>query len=176
MCIVELANLGPETGIAYQVVMSETRDVSNPIQTAAARTAYLQRVPASPSPRGDAFGALIRESRQRKGWTQDRLVEESGVSRATITRWEAGDARRPDPEQVRAVCAALGIDPRLAAVALGYLTKEDIAPSGPRARLDPSIEEVIAILQDPNVPDATKADWVAYLKFLSDQRTRRAAG
>jgi transcriptional regulator with XRE-family HTH domain len=156
--------------------MTEARDVSNPIQTAAARTAYLQRVPASESPRGDAFGALIRESRQRKGWTQDRLVEESGVSRATITRWEAGDARRPDPEQVRAVCAALGVDPRLAAVALGYLSQEDIAPSGPRSRLDPTIEEVIAILQDPNVADEQKADWIDYLRFLRDRRNRRAAG
>jgi hypothetical protein len=88
-----------------------------------------------------------------------------------VTRWEAGDARRPDPEQVRAVCLALGIDPRQAAVALGYLTAEEIAPSaGGGQSLSDEEREVLAILRDAQVPSAEKAPLVDYLRFLGSQR------
>jgi transcriptional regulator with XRE-family HTH domain len=160
-----------ENDIAYQCLMTEARVVSESIQTAANRAAYGQRVPASNSTRGDAFGALIREGRQRKGWTQDRLVDESGVSRATITRWEAGDARRPDPEQVRAVCLALDIDPRRAAVALGYLSPDEAAPVvRDGTPLSAEETEILDILRNPEIPSRRKAALVELLRSLAEQR------
>lgn len=151
--------------------MRETRDVSGATQTTTLISTYRHRVPANDNPRGEAFANLIRDGRRAKGWTQDRLVEESGVSRSTVLRWEAGDASRPDPDQVRAVFLALGMDPRQAAVALGYLTPEEIAPpSGGTHALNEEEQEILAILRDPQVPSTEKAPLVSYLRFLRDQR------
>ncbi len=79
--------------------------------------------------RGAAFADLIHDARKRRGWSHDKLAEESGVGRTTIFRWEGGDAQNPTPDQIRAVCAALGIDPKQALLALGYLTDADLAPA-----------------------------------------------
>jgi transcriptional regulator with XRE-family HTH domain len=112
------------------------------------------------------FADLIRTGRQRRGWSQEDLERESGVSRSTLSRWERGLADRPEPEHVRAVCRALGIDPRRAAVALGYLTAEDL--SGPAASrpLPVEVAEVLAMLEDPKLPADDRAKWIDYLKFL----------
>lgn len=151
--------------------MREARNVSGTTQTTSLTSTYGHRVPANDNPRGEAFANLIREGRRAKGWTQDRLVDESGVSRSTVLRWEAGDASRPDPDQVRAVCLALGIDPRRAAVALGYLTSDEVAAMDSRGHpLSEEEEEILAILRDPQVPSAEKAPLVGYLKFLGSQR------
>lgn len=157
--------------------MFHARDVAQVTQTDPFPNTYRHDVPSPTNPRGAAFAALLREARRERGWTQDTLVEASGVSRSTILRWEGGDASRPDPDQVRAVCLALGIDPLRAAVALGYLTPEDLRPSGePRRPLDPTQEEVLDILQDPEVPAAEKAAWVEYLRYLRTQKGSRRAG
>lgn len=150
--------------------MYDTGDVSHVTQTTPHRRAYRPPVPGPPpNNRGEAFAALIREGRHNVGLTQDALVERSGVSRSTILRWESGDASRPEPEQVRAVCRALGLDPRRAAVALGYLEPEDLnPPNEPRAPLDANLEEVVTLLQDPGIPTAQKEAWVDYLRYLRE--------
>jgi ribosome-binding protein aMBF1 (putative translation factor) len=66
------------------------------------------------------FADLIVEARRHKGWDQETLAEQAGLSRTTISRWESGLASSPNPAQVRAVCAALDIDPKVAAQKLGY--------------------------------------------------------
>jgi transcriptional regulator with XRE-family HTH domain len=111
--------------------------------------------------------------------SQDALAEQSGLNRSTVIRWESGDASRPEPDQVRAVCKILGIDPRQAAVALGYLTPEDLGPPDTQGRqLDPSIVKVIEILEDPTVPAADKQPWIDYLLYLQAKarNERQAAG
>jgi transcriptional regulator with XRE-family HTH domain len=115
------------------------------------------------------FAALIRDGRRRKGWSQDDLEAESGVSRSTLSRWERGISDRPEPPHVRAVCLALGIDPRRAAVALGYLTPEEVRPPAGRP-LDPEIAEVLDLLQDPSVPVDEKREWIKYLRYLRQRR------
>lgn len=126
----------------------------------------------SDASRPPTFAELIVEGRRQRGWSQDELEAESGVSRSTLSRWERGLADKPEPAHVRAVCAALGLDPRRAAVALGYLTQEEV--DGDHPRLDPNIEEVLAILQDPAVPGAEKESWIDYLKFLQAKARNRA--
>lgn len=109
------------------------------------------------------FADLIRKARENRNWSQGDLEAESGVSRSTISRWERGLSDKPEPKHVRAVCRALGIDPRKAAVALGYLTPEEIAPATSRG-LDPEVEEILAIL--PGVPPEERKPLIDYLKFL----------
>ncbi len=113
--------------------------------------------------RGGRFAALIRTARKQAGMSQDDLAEQSGVSRSTMVRWEGGRAERPDPDQVRVVCRILGIDPREAAIALGFLTREE-AYGEPK--LNPKVEEVIQLLQDPAVSEEEKHQWIEYLRYL----------
>lgn len=133
------------------------------------RTPYSCVMADAPS----TFAELIANGRRRKNWSQEDLETHSGVSRSTISRWERGLADKPEPEHVRAVCAALGVDPRRAAVSLGYLTSEEIAGSTPL--LDPAVEEVLDILQDPAVSEDEKTSWIGYLKYLRDKAHRHAS-
>jgi transcriptional regulator with XRE-family HTH domain len=147
--------------------MYHARNVSCPEQTLPTLKPYFLPVTSPDRTRGAAFAALIREARDRKRWTQDRLVEESGLSRSTILRWEGGQVVNPKPDELRAVCTALGINPRRAAVALGYLTDEDLEPSTElRERLPADLEEVIEILRDPRIPSVAKEALMGYLRQL----------
>lgn len=38
------------------------------------------------------MGLRIRDARREKGWTQDRLASEVGVSRSAVAQWETGRA------------------------------------------------------------------------------------
>jgi transcriptional regulator with XRE-family HTH domain len=123
--------------------------------------------------RGARFGKWLRTIRERRGLSQRDLEERSGVAMSTISRWERGHADGPDPDHIRAVCAALGVDPREAAVVLGYLTHEEVY--GPPARsLSADLEVIAEILEDPAVPNDAKKEWIEYLKYLRDrtQKTR----
>jgi len=121
----------------------------------------LRKEPASP---GERFAALIRHARAEAGVSQEELAEGTGISRSQLIRWESGRIERPDPESVRAVCAALEIDPREAAVALGYLTHEEaFTPATP---LPPRMLEVLELLEDPAVPAEDKEKWIDYLVYL----------
>lgn len=117
----------------------------------------------------DAFANLIKAGRVRRGWRQEDLVAASGVSRRTLTRWEGGEADRPDLDQVRAVCIALGIRPIDAAIALGLLDADEIDQPPAPAPVDPRAEAIIDLLQDPDIPAAAKD---ALLTLVRQLRTR----
>ncbi|MBB3098917.1 transcriptional regulator with XRE-family HTH domain [Actinoplanes campanulatus] len=110
-----------------------------------------------------SFSSLVQDGRKTKGWSQDELEAHSGVSRATISRIERGLTDTPDADHVRALCRSLNIDPRQAAVSLGYLTLDEIQPLAP---LPPKIKEVLDILEDPRVSDTDKQQWIDYLVYL----------
>jgi len=121
----------------------------------------------------ESFADLIGNARRAKGWSQEDLEQESGVSRSTISRWERGLADRPEPQHVRSVCTALGIDPRRAAVALGYLTEEEISPGDDA--LPAEVEEVLQILQSGNISAESRREWINYLKYLQAASYRSQA-
>ncbi|NIL57119.1 helix-turn-helix domain-containing protein [Salinispora arenicola] len=73
-----------------------------------------------------AFARLLRVQRAKRGLRQQDVADASGVSLHTIMRWETGQSRSHQPAQVRAVCRALGINPLEVAVALGYLSEDEI--------------------------------------------------
>ncbi|QKW15305.1 helix-turn-helix transcriptional regulator [Verrucosispora sp. NA02020] len=116
---------------------------------------------------GNRFSRLLREYRVRVGLRQEDVADRSGVSLETISRWERGQVTNPKPEQVQAVCRVLGLSTVTAGVALGYLAPADVEhlPPPPR-RQDPTVEEAVSILEDPDMPDATKQAALSYLRYL----------
>ena len=53
--------------------------------------------------------ARIRELRQEKGWSQERLAEVAGMSRDGLSRIERGDRPAPRLETIASIAAALGV-------------------------------------------------------------------
>jgi transcriptional regulator with XRE-family HTH domain len=53
----------------------------------------------------------IKELRERRGLTQMELAKLSGVSRATIARYEAEEDRRPHPATVKRLAKVLKVKP-----------------------------------------------------------------
>lgn len=148
------------------------RSVSPPILTPSEQVVYRVDVAGiDDDTPGARLARVLREARHRKGWTQDDLVAESGVSAPTIKRWELGTAERPDPELVRAVFHALDLDIREAPVILGFVTREEMGlPPEPPRQFSGDIEEVIAILSSPKFSDAEKREWTAYLRYRAQQQ------
>jgi transcriptional regulator with XRE-family HTH domain len=112
------------------------------------------------------FADLLSEARKNKGWSQERLEAESGVSRSSISRYERRLTDVPEPDHVRALCAALDIDPRRAAVSLRYLTADEIEPVQP---LDPKLQAVVDTLRDPRLSDTDRDKWIDYLTYLASK-------
>lgn len=129
-------------------------------------------VPTAENP-GQNFARVIRNARAAKDWTMQQLADASGVSLPAIQRWEAGHATHPDPDQVRAVCLALGIDPRRAAIALGFLSPDEVGTI-----LGHNVPELLTLLRDPSVDSAAKAVALETLRASMDlsRRSREQAG
>ena len=120
------------------------------------------------------FGHLIKEARERLGWGQEDLAEAADVSRPTINRYEQAKTGSPDPETARKIFRALRLDPRRIPVILGYVTEDEMGlPPEPARVFSASVEEVIAILEDPTVDPGVKAEWVEYLRHRRNQLVHR---
>jgi transcriptional regulator with XRE-family HTH domain len=52
----------------------------------------------------------VKELREAKGWTQERLANEADVSRITVIRIESDDNKRIDYEVLEKLANALGVD------------------------------------------------------------------
>ena len=113
---------------------------------------------------------LISGTRKEAGLTQDQVCDVVGLSRSTLHRWESGTSERPDPDQVRAVCLALDVPPVEAAIALGYVYRDEVNGVLP---LEGDLIEVVDLLTDPMLPDAEREQWIDYLRFLRDRRRAR---
>lgn len=121
----------------------------------------------------DALGklaALIRVTRETRGWTQDELAEASGVSRPTIQRYEHRKTAVPQPDQLRRLFAALNIDVRRIPVVLGYVTAEEMGiPAEEPPPANASVAAIAAILADPQ----EDAEYKAYLVEMLQLALRR---
>lgn len=56
------------------------------------------------------LGAVIRDRRLERGWTQAHLAHEANVRQAQISAYERGEIKRPDPQTLYNLDAALGFD------------------------------------------------------------------
>lgn len=52
-------------------------------------------------------GTDLKTARDRRGWTMDELAQRSGVSKATISRIEAGEVSNPSNDTVASLETAL---------------------------------------------------------------------
>ena len=73
------------------------------------------------------FGEKLQKLRKARGWTQEELAQQMGVSRQSLSKWES-DAALPDTAHVVALSDLFG-------VSTDYLLRESTpdtaAPSGP---------------------------------------------
>ncbi|HET8626589.1 MAG TPA: helix-turn-helix transcriptional regulator [Thermomicrobiales bacterium] len=75
---------------------------------AAARAARVERLACAALWR--AAGALLRERREARGWSQQGLARRAGVPLGVVAQYELGEKRRPAPADWRRVTTALGLD------------------------------------------------------------------
>lgn len=55
----------------------------------------------------ETFGARLKRARQERGWTQEDLAFEAGVSQAMVSQYEA-DRFEPKASSLEALAATLG--------------------------------------------------------------------
>ncbi len=108
--------------------------------------------------------------RARRGWSQQRLADELGASRASVARWEGGTAS-PSPQQglaIRALCRGDAWPPQPAFAAHGsrrarrgeaLVEPDEPEVVRPRAQ-DPVLERLTSGNRFLTTPDATVASLV----------------
>jgi transcriptional regulator with XRE-family HTH domain len=62
-----------------------------------------------PQPPAD-FGGLIRQLRDQRGWTQERLAREAGITVTCISNIERGATRDPNSETIAGLAAAFDLE------------------------------------------------------------------
>jgi transcriptional regulator with XRE-family HTH domain len=68
-------------------------------------------VPARPQPFLRAIGALVRQERERRGWSQETLAAEAGVDRSYMSGVERG-VRNLSVLKLDAIARAVGVPAR----------------------------------------------------------------
>ena len=56
------------------------------------------------------FGGLVRQLRDARGWTQEKLAREADITVTSVSNVERG-ATKPSAETVEKLAAAFGLDP-----------------------------------------------------------------
>ena len=56
------------------------------------------------------FGALVRQLRDARGWTQEKLAREADITVTSVSNVERG-ATKPNAETVEKIAAAFGLEP-----------------------------------------------------------------
>lgn len=140
--------------VAYQA-----RDVAGLLRDS--RSGQHYRVPMPAEETGIMHLArLIKNRREELGWTQPDLAEAAGVSRPTVQRYETGKTRFPEPEAIRRIFRALGLDPIEIPVILGLVTHEELgrppAIQPVTRRVSPETEKIIKVLEANGVTDAER--------------------
>ena len=56
------------------------------------------------------FGSLIRLLRDERGWTQEKLAREAGITVTCLSNLERGATKEPNAETLERLAAALGLN------------------------------------------------------------------
>lgn len=92
------------------------------------------------------FGRRVAQLRNLKGWTQDRLADEVGVSRQQVQNWEYG-LKGTTTKRLLSLCNALGVTPEQFWDS-DYTPGDDLFSAG-EAHHAPTIDSVL----DRGVPE-----------------------
>src|SRR5436305_12081681 len=57
------------------------------------------------------IGELVRQLRDQRGWTQERLARQAGITITCLSNLERGATRDPNIETVVGLAAAFGLEP-----------------------------------------------------------------
>jgi transcriptional regulator with XRE-family HTH domain len=57
------------------------------------------------------FGGLIRQLRDQRGWTQEQLAREAGITITCLSNLERGATKEPNAETISGLAAAFGLQP-----------------------------------------------------------------
>jgi transcriptional regulator with XRE-family HTH domain len=77
------------------------------------------------TPESAALGRQIAGLRQRAGLSQEQLANRAGVHKSVVSRFEAGEFRRPQPDKLARMAEALSADLEDFYALIGYA-----APAG----------------------------------------------
>jgi transcriptional regulator with XRE-family HTH domain len=95
----------------------------------------------------ETLGARVRELRLARGWSQQRLADETGLCKDAVTRIERG-TRKPRLETLKQIAAAVGLP----------LTKLiDFDETAPQERASDSHAQLLQRLLDDLDPQLTEA-------------------
>jgi transcriptional regulator with XRE-family HTH domain len=118
------------------------------------------------------FGSFVRAAlegaRIQRGWTVAAVLDATGVGKSTLYRWlNAEWVDDPQPAKVRDFCDGLDI-PVDQAFRILWPAKADKPETREPAPMDPGVEELLRLLNDPRVPETDKAYIRANLRFIAD--------
>jgi transcriptional regulator with XRE-family HTH domain len=65
----------------------------------------------SSDPHASSIGALIRQLRDERGWTQARLANQAGITITCLSNLERGATHDPNIETIAGLAAAFGLQP-----------------------------------------------------------------
>ena len=74
---------------------------------------------------GTTLGQRIREAREARGWSQLRLGESVGVSRAAVSQWESGESKGLRPENLVAAARALAVNVEWLVTGVGAMRPDE---------------------------------------------------
>ena len=57
------------------------------------------------------FGGLIRRLRDERGWTQEKLAREAGITITCLSNLERGATKEPNAETISGLATAFGLQP-----------------------------------------------------------------
>jgi transcriptional regulator with XRE-family HTH domain len=160
----------PSSAIALQTPRSTASYVTLMRQVEGIFGAYDAEVAADePEERpGIPLAKLIKDARALKGWTQEKLAIEAGVTRQTVSRYEGGHTN-PMAKEARRLCRALDIDAREIPIALGYVTRDELGLPPKAPAIHPELLRVHRFLIDEEFPGPWRTELLADVKSAVDR-------
>ena len=98
------------------------------------------------------MGEKILNMRKARGWSQEELAEQIGVSRQAVSRWESGTAK-PDADKILAICDQFG-------VSADYLLRENLSEK------KDGQESICISANQPRMPVVTPVQILGILMIL----------
>ena len=111
-------------------------------------------------------GAIIKQARTEKGFTQEELAEKVGVKKSAVAKWENGRVSEIKRSNLKKLSEALGLNPTQL---LGDVDKDPVSVASELADfyMDVDLRNMIAIYKKLN--PQKQAQVKEYVLFLSSQ-------